>query len=165
MWLSESIKYHLKCSWNIKTTLSILYRQTAPVFSHFIDPIPNLLHNHQGPQCFVSLHILSLCFPFFTFADQGCCGTEQWSNKSACLFFSTGTSSSSRSMLSLNSLTGCGTITAATPHLQSTHWPSTLLDERGEGQGWWAHTTVWWDEHCLAGRALHQWDSIMTHLF
>lgn len=35
-----------------------------------------------------------------------------------------------------------------------------------ECQGRWAHTTLCWDEHCLARRTLHQWDSIMmTHLY
>lgn len=36
---------------------------------------------------------------------------------------------------------------------------------RRESQGWWAHTALCWAEHCLAGRALQQCDSIlMTHL-
>lgn len=46
---SESIKYHpkciCKCSWKVNSPL-LPERQTAPVFSHYIDLFPNLLHNH-----------------------------------------------------------------------------------------------------------------------
>ena len=55
--------------------------------------------------------------------------------------------------------------TALHLHVPTDHELWWIQTKEGECQGRRAHTTLCCDEHGMAGRTLHQWDSIMTHLY